>query len=220
MICHSPFNPSVCNWNSFPNSNGRTRNWLLFKSSSLLRRGKCRNQDQPFWGTSFLLTFHTHYQPRSHHRNVNRPIVCSGYYSITLPLWMPVEDIKWHVKLEIWVDSIKANAFPFPLSDKTLPGGSEVNAGIYSPGRLTWETPCCQALPAGSWSYWTRDPGTPGCVVWQCRAGCVTGSCHWGVGQWGGLETTGLCWGSWLDLQRDHADEWAPCVTHNYAKQE
>ncbi len=37
---HSPFNPSVCNWNNFPNSNGRTRNWLLFKSSSLLETMK------------------------------------------------------------------------------------------------------------------------------------------------------------------------------------
>lgn len=31
----SPFKPKVCNWNNFPSSKGRTRNWLLFKSSSL-----------------------------------------------------------------------------------------------------------------------------------------------------------------------------------------
>lgn len=47
-----------------------------------------------------------------------------------------------------------------------------------------------------------RDPGTPGCVVWQCLAGCVTVSCHWGAGQWGGSETTGLCWDSLLCLWR------------------
>lgn len=48
-----------------------------------------------------------------------------------------------------------------------------------------------------------RDPSTPGCVVWQCLAGCVTMSCRWGAGQWGGLETTGLCWDSLLGLQCD-----------------
>lgn len=65
----------------------------------------------------------------------------------------------------------------------------------------TWEKPCCRAQPAGSWFYWMRDPSTPGCVVWQCLVGCVTASCHWCEGQWDGLETTGLCWDSWLGLR-------------------
>lgn len=47
-VSHSPFNPSVCNWKSFPNSNGRTRNWLLFKSSSLwTTKGELNHQ--PSW---------------------------------------------------------------------------------------------------------------------------------------------------------------------------
>ena len=69
---------------------------------------------------------------------------------------------------------------------------------------FTWATPCFRALSAGSWFCWTTDPGKPGCVVWQCLAGCVTRSCHWGAGQWGGSETTGLYWGFVLDL-------WALC---------
>lgn len=67
----------------------------------------------------------------------------------------------------------------------------------------TWEKPCCRARPAGSWSYWMRDPSTLGCVVWQCLAGCVTMSCRWCAGQWGGSETTGLCWDSLLGLRWD-----------------
>lgn len=56
---------------------------------------------------------------------------------------------------------------------------------------LTWETPCCRAQLAGSWSYWTTGPGTQGCVAWQYRGGYATESCHWGAKRWGEWATTG-----------------------------
>ncbi len=62
--------------------------------------------------------------------------------------------------------------------------------------QVTWETPCCQALLAGSWSYWTTGPRTQGCAAWQFQVGCVTGSCHWGAEQWGVWATKGPSWDS------------------------
>lgn len=78
----------------------------------------------------------------------------------------------------------------------------------YKPNSLTWVIPCCRALPAGSWSYWRRDPGTPGCLVWQCLVGCVTGSCQQYAGQSDGWERRGLGWDSLLGLrQKKHGRE-------------
>lgn len=62
--------------------------------------------------------------------------------------------------------------------------------------QVTWETPCCQALLAGSWSYWTTGPRTQGCAAWQFQVGCMTGSCHWGAEQWGAWATKGPSWDS------------------------
>lgn len=119
-----------------------------------------------------------------------------------------------HIHLSQSCDTYSINSFKwtvhFYLNEKIL--------CMQIPRLHTWETPCCRALPAGSWSYWMRDPGTPGCVVWQCLAGCVTMSCHWGAGQWGGWETTGLCWDSLLVLhsksgKRTCTGEWGPNAT-------
>lgn len=76
-----------------------------------------------------------------------------------------------------------------------------VHVKVTSAALLTWETPCCRAQLAGSWSYWTTGPGTRGCVAWQCRGGYVTASCHWGAKRWGVWATTGLSLDSALYLR-------------------